>query len=383
MPSADQRRVSPGSAVGVQLIRGDMNATAVGTVSWVDGNSLIAFGHPMMGVGEVNLPLVTGEVHTFINSQANSFKLATPLVEVGTVVQDRPSCIVGDLGLRATMMPVTVRVTAPGAEPRMFRAEVARNKRLTPILASAVLNTAIADAEPDQTEMAVSLTTKMGVRDVGTIELSDQVPTSDGLSPRALAGLRGVRAMGDLMNNPFQPVGVDRLDFDVRIEYRKDFAEIISVALPSDEVRAGDTLPLRVTLRPYAGREYVETVPVQIPERLAGQSVRVEVASGSMVRPDVARPENLTGFIENLRSYYTASSIVVSLSLPEDGASLRGHLIPSLPPSALDTLRSASATRRADSYRVADRTVHPSQRLVTGRQELVVQVKEDSLGRNR
>jgi hypothetical protein len=383
LPPADQRRISPGSAVGVQLIRGDMNATAVGTVSWVDGNSLIAFGHPMMGVGEVNLPLVTGEVHTFINSQANSFKLATPLVEVGTVVQDRPSCIVGDLGLRATMMPVTVRVTAPGAEPRMFRAEVARNKRLTPILASAVLNTAIADAEPDQTEMAVSLTTKMGVRDVGTIELSDQVPTSDGLSPRALAGLRGVRAMGDLMNNPFQPVGVDRLEFDVRIEYRKDFAEIISVALPSDEVRAGDTLPLRVTLRPYAGREYVETVPVQIPERLAGQAVRVEVASGSMVRPDVARPENLTGFIENLRSYYTASSIVVSLSLPEDGASLRGHLIPSLPPSALDTLRSASATRRADSYRVADRTVHPSQRLVTGRQELVVQVKEDSLGRNR
>jgi hypothetical protein len=383
LSSADQRRLSPGSAVGVQLIRGDMNATAVGTVSWVDGNSVIAFGHPMMGVGEVNLPLVTGEVHTFINSQANSFKLATPLVEVGTVVQDRPSCIVGDLGLRATMLPVTVRVTAPGAEPRVFRAEVARNKRLTPILASAVLTTAIADAEPDQTEMAVSLTTKLGVRGVGPIELADQVPTSDGLSSRALSGLRGVRAMGELMNNPFQPVGVDRLEFDVRIEYRKDFAEIVSVSLPSDEVRGGDTVPLRVTLRPYAGREYVETVPVQIPERLAGQPVRIEVASGAMVRPDMARPENLAGFIENLRSYYTASSIVVSLSLPEDGASLRGHLIPSLPPSALDTLRTASATRRADSYRVADRTVYPSKRLVSGRQELVLQVKEDSLGSNR
>jgi hypothetical protein len=281
------------------------------------------------------------------------------------------------------MMPVTVRVTAPGAEPRVFRAEVARNKRLTPILASAVLTTAIADAEPDQTEMAVSLTTKLGVRGVGPIELADQVPTSDGLSPRALSALRGVRAMGELMNNPFEPVGVDRLEFDVRIEYRKDFAEIISVALPSDEVRAGDTVPLRVTLRPYAGREYVETVPVEIPERLAGQPVRIEVASGAMVRPDVARPENLAGFIENLRSYYTASSIVVSLSLPEDGASLRGHLIPSLPPSALDTLRTASATRRADSYRVADRTVHPSKRLVSGRQELVLQVKADSLGSNR
>ena len=67
----------------MELIRGDMNATAMGTVTWVDGNSVIAFGHPMFGMGEVNLPLVTGEVHTFIPSLANSFKLATPLVEVG------------------------------------------------------------------------------------------------------------------------------------------------------------------------------------------------------------------------------------------------------------------------------------------------------------
>ena len=87
-------------------------------------------------------------------------------------------------------------------------------------------------------------------------------------------------------------------------------------------------MPLRVTLRPYAGREYVETVPVRIPDRLAGQPVQVEVASGALVRPDVARPESLRGFIDNLRSYYTASTIVVSLSLPEDGASLRGRLHP-------------------------------------------------------
>jgi hypothetical protein len=378
---SEQARLVPGSAVGVQLIRGDMNATAVGTVSWVSGDTVVAFGHPLFGVGEVSLPLVTGEVHTFINSQASSFKLATPLVEVGTVVQDRPSCIVADLGLRATMMPVEVKVMAPGAESRIFRAEVARNKKLSPILASTVLMTAIADAEPDQTEMAVSLTTRVGVRGMKPVELRDQIFSADGMSPRALAGLRGVRALAELLGNPFSPVAVDRLDFEVRVEFRRDIAEIISVALPGDEIRGGDTVPLRVTLRPYAGREYVETVPVQIPERLAGRAVRIEVASGALVRPDVPRAETLGGFIENLRSYYTASSIVVSLSLPEDGASLRGHLIPSLPASALDTLRTASQTRRADSYRVADRTVVASSRLVSGRQELVLNVRENTLGR--
>jgi hypothetical protein len=373
----------PGGAVGVQLIRGDMNATAMGTITWVKGNTVLAFGHPMFGVGEVNLPMVTGEVHTFIASQFSSFKLATPVAEIGAVVQDRPSCIVGDLGLRSTMLPIEVRVSAPGAETRVFRAEVVRNKRLTAILASAVLTTAIADAEPDQTDMAVTLATKLGMRGMAAVDLRDQVFTQEGLSPRALGSLRGVRALGELLANPFQPVGVDRLEFDVKVEFRRDYAEIISVALPTEEVRAGDTVPLRVTLRPYAGREYVETVPFVVPERLAGQSVRIEVASGAQVRPDLARAENLAGFIENLRSYYTASNIVVSLSLPEDGASLRGHLLPNLPPSALDTLRTGSQTRRADAYRLADRTVFQSTRLVTGKQELLLHVREDTLGRNR
>jgi hypothetical protein len=381
--AAPESQLVPGGAVGVQLIRGDMNATAMGTVTWVNGNTLLAFGHPMFGVGEVNLPMVTGEVHSFINSQFSSFKLATPIAEVGTIVQDRPSCIVGDMSVRATMLPIEVRVSAPGSEIRVFRAEVVRNKRLTPILASAVLTTAIADAEPDQTDMAVTLATKLGVRGMSPVALRDQVFTQEGLSPRALGSLRGVRALGDLLSNPFAPVGVDRLEFDVKVEFRRDFAEIVSVALPSEEVKAGDTVPLRVTLRPYAGQEYVETIPFPVPEKLAGKSVRIEVASGAVVRPDVPRPENLAGFIENLRSYYTASNIVVSLSLPEDGASLRGRLIPSLPPSALDTLRTGNQTRRADAYRLADRTVFQSSRMVTGKQELVLNVREDTLGRNR
>jgi hypothetical protein len=381
--SGIETKLSPGSAVGVQLIRGDMNATAMGTVTWVGGNNVLAFGHPMFGTGEVTLPMVTGEVHTFISSQASSFKLATPVAEVGTVVQDRQSCIVGDLGLRAPMMPVTVRVKAPGAEPRIFKAEVARAKRLSPALTSAVLVTAIAGAEPDQKDMVVSLTTKVGLRGMQPLELTDETFSGDGVSTRVLSNFRGVRALTDLINNPFTPVNLDRVDFDVTIQFRRDFAEIVDVALPGDVIESGRTVPLRVTLRPYAGREYVETIPVAIPEGLSGQQIKLEVASGALVRPDVARPEDLNGFIAALKSYYTASSIVVSLSLPEDGVSLRGRLVPNLPPSALDTLRTAHGTRRADTYSLADRTVFTSQRPVSGRQDLVVEVRPDPLGRTQ
>jgi len=152
------------------------------------------------------------------------------------------------------------------------------------------------------------------------------------------------------------------------------------VSLPSQDVHAGDTVGLRVTLRPYAGAEYVETVPVIIPRTLAGQTVKVEVATGASVKPDLPQAESLQVYIDNLRKSYPATSIVVTLQTPDDGASLRGRLISGLPASALDTLRPGNQTRRADAYHIADRTVFPVRQLVSGKQELSIQIKDDALG---
>jgi hypothetical protein len=150
--------------------------------------------------------------------------------------------------------------------------------------------------------------------------------------------------------------------------------------MPTQEVHAGDTVDLRVTMRPYAGSEYVETVPVIIPRTVAGQTLKIEVATGASVKPDLPQAETLPVYIENLRKSYSASSIVVTLQTPDDGASLRGRLISGMPASALDTLRTGNQTARAGAYHIADRTVFPARQLVSGKEELTVAVKSDALG---
>jgi hypothetical protein len=374
-------RVEPGSAIGVELVRGDMSTVATGTVTYVDGRSVLAFGHPLFGIGEVYLPMVDAQIHAFMPSLAQSFKMSSPLNEVGTLVQDRQSCIIGDLDARSTMLPIDVRISGPGGEPRRFHAEVARNRRLTPMLTSMVVGNAIADAEPDVTDMVVTVTSKVGVKGHQPLELRDQIFSPEGVSSRALSMSRGLRAMGELLFNPFEPIVLDRIDVDVRVEFRRDVAEIIGVSLPGQEVHAGDTVPLRVTLRPYAGPEYVETVPVVIPRTVAGEVIKIEVASGSLVRPEMPQAESLRVYIDNMRKYYGASTIVATLQTADAGASLRGRLIQGLPASAMDTLRPSKQTKRADSYAVADRTLFPARQLVSGKQELQILVKSDVLGK--
>jgi hypothetical protein len=373
--------VEPGSAVGVELVRGDMSMVGTGTVTYVDGATLLAFGHPMFGTGESYLPLVDAEIFTFLPSLAQSFKMSAPLHEIGTLVQDRASCIMGTLDGHATMMPVDVRITGPEGKVRTFHAEIARNRRLTPLLASAVVSNAVSDAEPDVTDVVATVSTKLGLPGRAPLELTDQVFSSEGLSGRLVGGARGMRALGELMFNPFEPLALASLEVDVKLAFRRDVADIIGLAVPSETVRAGQTIPVRVTLRPYAGAEYVETVPVKIPRAVAGHAVRLEAASGVLVRPELAPAETLSGYIDNLGKYYTAANIVVTVQTPDEGAALRGRLLTDLPASALDTLRPGTQTRRADAYRVTERTVFASKRLVSGRQELSVAVRDDVLGR--
>ena len=168
---------------------------------------------------------------------------------------------------------------------------------------------------------------------------------------------------------------VERIEVGVSVEYGADTAAIVGLAAPGEQVRAGHRMPLRVTLRPYGGPEFVETVEVAVPRSLAGRIVKVEVAGGALVKPELPRAETLPDLIANLRTYYPAASLVVSLTTADDGVALRGRLLRNLPPSALDTLRSASESRRGDIYRVVKRTAFPRTRVLSGKSEIEIRVR--------
>ena len=54
-----------GDAVSVALATGDITIAGTGTVSRVEGTHLLAFGHPLMDLGAVDLPMASSEVVSF------------------------------------------------------------------------------------------------------------------------------------------------------------------------------------------------------------------------------------------------------------------------------------------------------------------------------
>src|SRR5262249_19075423 len=65
---AEPLPLQPGSAVATQLLSGDMDLSATGTVTWVEGNSVLAFGHPFLSMGPVSMPMAQANVLTVLPS---------------------------------------------------------------------------------------------------------------------------------------------------------------------------------------------------------------------------------------------------------------------------------------------------------------------------
>src|SRR4051812_14232423 len=101
----------PGSSVGVGYSSGDIGIGAIGTVAYVDGDKVWAFGHPMEGAGGRALLLEDAYVYRVVNNPVavgtgQTYKLASPGHDVGTLGYDGTNAVAGRMGA----LPHTVAV---------------------------------------------------------------------------------------------------------------------------------------------------------------------------------------------------------------------------------------------------------------------------------
>src|SRR5262249_27702632 len=83
-----------------------------------------------MSLGGCQLPMYTGYIHTIYPRQTVSFKMGSPLREVGVMHADVSTCIAGQVGKKADMVPMKMSVTVGKGEKRTFHVNIARHRGL-------------------------------------------------------------------------------------------------------------------------------------------------------------------------------------------------------------------------------------------------------------
>ena len=108
--------------------------SGVGTVTDLDWDQVLAFGHPFLGLGPIRVPMAAAEVVTVLSNSYSSFKISNLGRTLGAFEQDRKVGIQGRIGQTAEMTPVTVRIAGVGGQLHTFHSRIADVPLYTPML---------------------------------------------------------------------------------------------------------------------------------------------------------------------------------------------------------------------------------------------------------
>jgi hypothetical protein len=371
-------RFVDGGALAVTLSRGDIASTVVGTVTHVEGDRLVAFGHPMVEGGEVGFPTAVARVLHVLASYQRSFKIAEAVAPLGTMTQDRQAAVVIDTTLQPAMIPVHLRVTGLPTEQRTeWNFEVASHRAITPMVLGGAIQSAVKAIAADNDYVMFEARSRVELDGLGApIELTDRGFAASGAGGASmLSAIRAFDAIEIAYANPFRDTRLRSIDVEVALRFAHDTAEIVDASVDATEVNPGQPVEVRVVLRRWSGDEEVRRLSVMVPESAAGQSIQILVQPGPDAEIERPEPRNLDDILEAVRNRYGATDIVLSTRLPGRGVRTPGHVVRSVPPSVLDAMQSTTDSDRVRAFQTHLRRAFSTDLVLTGAARIELTVR--------
>jgi hypothetical protein len=275
--------LQPGSSVAASLSGGDIQAGAVGTVTYVDGDTVWAFGHPLDAAGRRSLLLQDAYVYTVVNNpidseQTTSYKLAAPGHDLGTLTNDAPSAVVGRLGALPQRFPLRVSATDLDSGRVVHENVVIADETLVgqptgsssltqvgPVaVAQAAYNILRGSPARQSGEMCVRITIR---ERKAPLRFCNTYVGGSPSSPAAPLVADFAAATGLLDAYNFGTLHVTAVAVNLKLRRDLRQAYLLSASAPT-RVRRGSDVKVRILAQRVRGARFTRTVKVHIPRDL-------------------------------------------------------------------------------------------------------------------
>jgi hypothetical protein len=388
-PLAKNANLNPGASVGVALAQGDVDVTAIGTVTYRDGNRLLIFGHPLADLGPIDAALTTSYVVDVYPSYQDSVKIGAPIKTVGRIFQDRPFSVGGVIGPLPHMIPVTVDVNDLSLKKHQtFHSSVINHPLLTARLIEMVADQAISQIHGEPGDTMATVKMDVDAEEVGHIVRTNTFYDAQSIDQTALGDLSS--ALQLLSANPFYPLSVKSVNLSVTIQTRHDTAEIDHIFLKQSKFAPGDTVDVGVVLKPFKQPLTTHIVQVKIPADAPTGTIELQVKGGAaeagggaisiggllLLRPSTDQQSfatNVEQLVKEFNKKPRNNEIVAHLLLPTRALSVNGEKLSNLPPTIVNAMQSNRTTglhTERDEVKVAQ----PTKYIISGSQSLSITV---------
>src|SRR5690348_3224105 len=370
---------SPGSSISVELVRGDYSLAAAGTVTLRDGDRIYAFGHPFLSLGASDMPMSEGSVVTVISNMNNSFKLAVPGRMVGAISQDRASGIFGLLGQTPKMIPVKVNLHTSRDRTETFSYEIANDSFLTPLLLNITLFNTITSSERTLGDSTISVEGEIRVKGQEAIKIDRRFSAANNSALLAAGSIAA--PVGTLLTSGFDDVQLDGITLDISSSETKYAGTLERITLDRTEVQRGEKVEVQAYVRTESGKQFVQRIPLNIPDDAALGQLLVFVGDGGALQEGSAAkafvPTDLSQLVRAINTTKKTDRLYVKLFRITNGAVIGTSELPNLPPSVVATLNS---DRTSGGYTptvlspVFEMELPPAEFVISGQQLIAIDV---------
>lgn len=336
-------RLGPGSSICVEVIRGDLNAYGVGTVTDVIGDRVLAMGHPMMNEGAMNLVMSTGYVQTIVPRRDISFKLASPMRPVGTVTLDQTVGVMGRLGKVPVLVPVKITLhQTDGSGPRTFNFRQTDDEKLMLALLSAATESCLTSKGRPDEEATVTLRTRIELEGQRVLETRNVYA-----GPKAMdESMRDVvNPVGFIVHNPFERPRFKSIEIEATVGKGMGRAAIAEMALPRRSYKAGETVEVLVTIMPVRTERTKVRMEMKLPKDLKPGSYSLllcdadtEMQIDAGERPYLYEARTLEQVVDILGRPSPRDRLVLRMSAVGQGVSVGERAFGRVPESVLSIL---------------------------------------------
>ncbi|MBU4349133.1 hypothetical protein KJ599_02290, partial [bacterium] len=293
-------KIEAGSAIGIQLTRGDVNITSIGTVTYREGDKILALGHPFLKKGEVSFLLSAIYVYHSFPNIVMPFKLGSPLNLVGKVVQDREAGILAILNSYPRIIPLKIQVTdvSSGLSYQMG-VQIINDYNLLEPLVSNITVQAIDNAldrigaGTAQVEIEIK-----GKKEGQELLRKNMYYSSDDIAIQAITEMPEIIDL--IVNNYFEMVNLTEINIDIKIDNKKKIGKIEEIVLKDSSIKPGDYLEAKIKIRPFRGDLIEKKMTIQIPSDTPPGEALLMVSGGGEL--DHQKEDSVNGGKQDYKS---------------------------------------------------------------------------------
>jgi hypothetical protein len=385
-PQSDDANIKAGDMVGMVLVNGDLSLAASCTITLITGDRVYVCGHPLFGVGSVEMPMARGRVLATLSSSQDSTKIVNAGGVIGTIVEDRTTAVMGRMGAGPKMIPMELTLATPGRE-RKFHFGLMNNPKLTPLLIGITTMNGLIGNPMYGEGNTLRLTGEIQIAGHSPVTIENLYSPTDAFVPDGAQITATVQNIFfRIFSNPYEAAKIDRVSLRVESTPERRSAMIESAWAEKNEVQPGDELSIKVLLRPYRGAPFIQEVPIRIPPQAArGTTLRIQVSDSDTLnrasRVFTFGPQGRLSGLEQLITLLNRerrnNRVYVTLLQPTPTLLVEDKELPNAPASQVNILDQRRSAGNSLLLResMAGEWSAPLNRVVIGLYSLTVMVK--------